>query len=94
MAADSKAAPWQLLDTAVQGYAEVLKAKYQARLAASRPQQEALMATPDKPRNAQARAGEYVPPKVEEGGATTRTLLLVGGLLLAGAAAWVLLRRR
>lgn len=92
MAQDTSRSVWDTIDNAIEAYAKVLQAKYQAAFAAAKAQQEALLNTPDRYRNAQAKAGDYIPPaspKVLD----QRTLMMVGGLLLAGVAAWAILSR-
>ncbi len=92
MAQDTSRSVWDTIDNAIEAYAKVLKAKYEARFAAAQAQQQALIGTPDRYRNPQARAGDYIPPS-SGGGFDQRTLLVMGGLLLAGAAAWAILGR-
>jgi len=80
------------VDRLADAYLRVLRAKYEARFASAQAQQQALIGTPDRYRNPQARAGDYIPLS-SGGGIDQRTLLMVGGLLLAGAAAWAILSR-
>ena len=85
----------KVLDTVesiADAYLRVLRARYEARFAAAQAQQQALIGTPERYRNPQARAGDYIPPS-SGGGFDQRTLLVMGGLLLAGAAAWAILGR-